>query len=461
MPAMQKTVRSHAPPLPRLRQRDGILRGHRGTVRRLPGRLNLFQRTMLDWRELHPYNAVHAAEISRPLEAGALVRAIDDTLDGAGLTGLELDRAQGRYAWRGGAADVRLDVVASGPDWQATLAEVFERHLNEPFALDGPIDPFRFFAIDRGATFFLGIAYDHFIAGGDSIIVLLNAFADRYAGGPVPATPLSRYPRTHWRLFVRHPWRFVRGIGRLPAMAASCRRTIRPRYRSLEDGRNAFTFFTLDAAELNALRDAARDWGVTLNDALIALLLLAQDALMPTRDRAKRRHELAVASIMNLRDAHGEDVRKTFGQFLSSFRVSHPVPPQITLGDLARDVHRATARIKREKLFLTTLGAIAVDRLVGRFQSREQRMAVYAKSYPVGAGVSSLNVNALWQAPDGSGAPRYIRGVPTGPASPIVVAVTTSGDSLCAGVSYRTAAAGPDDIAKIQAHVRSRIHAMK
>ena len=63
--------------------------------------------------------------------------------------------------------------------------------------------------------------------------------------------------------------------------------------------------------------------------------------------------------------------------------------------------------------------------------------------------------------PDGSGAPRYIRGVPTGPASPIVVAVTTSGDSLCAGVSYRTTAAAPDDIAKIQAHVRSRIHAMK
>ncbi len=58
---------------------------------------------------------------------------------------------------------------------------------------------------------------------------------------------------------------------------------------------------------------------------------------------------------------------------------------------------------------------------IGRFQTREQRLGVYAKSYPVGAGVSSLNVNALWHAADGSGAPLYIRGVPTGPASPIVV----------------------------------------
>ncbi len=44
-------------------------------------------------------------------------------------------------------------------------------------------------------------------------------------------------------------------------------------------------------------------------------------------------------------------------------------------------------------------------------------MRVYAKNYPVGAGMSSLNVNALWRAADGAPAPRYIRGVPTGPLS--------------------------------------------
>jgi len=244
-------------------------------------------------------------------------------------------------------------------------------------------------------------------------------------------------------------------------MVSSCRRTIRPRYRTLADGHNAFTFFTLEPAEYATLRTAARGWGVTLNDALIALLLLAQDAQMPDRDRAKRRHELAVASIMDLRDAHREDTRATFGQFLSSFRVSHPVPPGITLGELAQDVHRATARVKREKLYLTTLGAIAVDRIAGRFRTRDQKLGVYAKSYPVGAGVSSLNVNALWESATNSGAPLYIRGVPTGPASPVVVAVTTSGDTLCAGITYRTAAAGPDDILDLQVHIKSRIRALK
>ena len=430
-------------------------------MKRLPGRLNLFQRTMLEWRDLHPYNAVHAVRVAGALTRDAVTRAIDETLEHGGLTGLELDRDAGRYGWHGGRAASALEVVPAGAEWRRALAETFERHLNTPFPRDGRIDPFRFFAVDAGDAFFLGVAYDHFIAGGDSIIVLQNAIVDRHHGKPAPHAPFARYPRTHWRLFARHPLHFVRGLARIPAMAASCRRTMLTRYRSIADGYNAFTFFTLEPADYQTLRAAAKAWGVTLNDALIALLLLAQDAQMPGRDLNKRRHELGVASIMNLRDAHAADVRSTFGQFLSSFRVAHPVPPGITLRALAQDVHRATARIKREKLYLTTLGALAVDRIVSRRRTSEQKMGVYARRYPVGAGVSSLNVNALWQPGDGEGVPAYVRGVPTGPASPIVVAITTSGDTLCAGITYRTSAAGPDDILKLEAHIRSRIQALK
>jgi hypothetical protein len=441
-------------------KRDGAVARPRAGGR-LPGRLNLFQTAMLGWRDLHPYNAVHAACIGRALDRDALERAIRETLAHAGLTGLELDRRRRRYAWRGGPSRVTVDVLPSGGDWRETLARAFERELNAPFPRDGMLEPFRFFALDLGNSFFLGLAYDHFIAGGDSIVVLLSTLAGRYIGGQTGDAPLARYPRTHRRLFVRHPLAFCRSLARLPAMGASCRRTIRPRYRPVEEGHNAFRFFTLDADRYAALRAAARSFGVTLNDVLIAILLLAQDATSPARDRNARRSELAVASIMNLREAHGDDAHRTFGQFLSSFRVAHPVPPGIALRELAQDVHRATTRIKREMLYLTTLGAIAVDRVVGRFRTREQRMAVYAKSYPVGAGVSSLNVNALWHSADGSGAPRYIRGVPTGPASPIAVAISTSGDSLCAGVTYRTTAVGPDAIHQLEAHIRSRIEALK
>ena len=440
--------------------------------RRFPGRLNLFQSTMLDWRAVHPYNAVHAVRLEGAFDATQLAGAIERELVDSGLTGLELDSKHKRYAWRGGPARVEVEIIAAGADWQASLAQAFERQLNAPFAQDGAIEPFRFFAMPLDDAFFLGLAYDHFIAGGDSIIVLLNAIARRYAGEPVAAAPLRLHPPTHLRLFLRDPLRFVRGLARTPGLVASCRRTVRPRYRTIDEGYNGFMLFRLGAARYRTLRDAAHGWGVTLNDALMALLLLAQDAVLGPRDMGRRRHELAVASIINLRAAHHDDPHATFGQYLGSFRVSHPVPSGISLYELARDVHVATARVKREKLYLTTLFAMAVDRAIGRFQTREQRIGIYAKNYPVGAGVSSLNVDALWKSRDrgsgigdrgsaqAAGTPTYIRGVPTGPLSPIVLAVTTCAGELWGGISYRTSAFDADDIATIRDHVVARVDAL-
>ena len=246
-----------------------------GTMSALPGRLNLFQATMLDWRDLHPYNAVHAVRIDQPFDASAVTTAIESQLSEGGLTRLVLDRRRARYAWRGGAAHVAIEIIDAGDEPAASLARAFERHLNTPFPREGAIEPFRFFAMPHERAFFLGIAYDHFIAGGDSIVALLDAIAARHAGKATHATPLRRYPRTHAHLFARHPVRFVRGLGRLPALARSCRRTIRPHYHAIEDGHNGFTFCWLSQAQYRALRNAAKAWDVTLNDALIALLLLS------------------------------------------------------------------------------------------------------------------------------------------------------------------------------------------
>jgi hypothetical protein len=426
---------------------------------RLPGRLNLFQAAMLEWRDHHPYNAVHAARLARPLDRAALVAAIERELTGAGLVGLAIDRARGRYVWRGTPSPVVLETVAPDGDWTHVLGAVFERHLNTPFPRDGAIEPFRFFALDDGDGFFLGLAYDHFIAGGDSIVALLEAIAARYVGSRTESPALRLYPPTHARLFARHPWHFLRGLARFPALAASCRRTIRPRYRDIADGYNAFRFFPVGHDDYLALRRSARCWGVTLNDALMALLLAVQHDAMPARDMKKRRRELAVASIVNLRSAHGDDAHRTFGQYLGSFRVSHAMPAGATLADVAADVHRATTRVKRERIYLATLFAMAVDRQIGRLQTERQRMGIYAKNYPVGAGVSSLDVDALWHDA-ASKPPLYVRGVPTGPLSPIVAAVTTCGERMCIGLSFRTTALSRDDAEAVGRGIVTRIHAL-
>ena len=83
----------------------------------------------------------------------------------------------------------------------------------------------------------------------------------------------------------------------------------------------------------------------------------------------RRRRELAVASIVNARDDFGADPRRTFGQFLASFRIAHPVPEGIGLRELVQDVHAETTRIKRHKLYLQTIVALGLSSLMWRFLS--------------------------------------------------------------------------------------------
>ena len=55
------------------------------------GRLNAFQRVMLQWSELHPYNAAHTYRLSGPLRFVSLGKAIQDALEHNGLGIAEID----------------------------------------------------------------------------------------------------------------------------------------------------------------------------------------------------------------------------------------------------------------------------------------------------------------------------------------------------------------------------------
>jgi NRPS condensation-like uncharacterized protein len=410
------------------------------------GKLNLFQATMLRFRELHPYVAVHMVGVTCALDAARLKLRIERRLETAGLTGLALDPRRKRFEFRGGPAAVELSILAGGEDPRAVAQAEIERQLNCPFPREGVFMPFRFFAVDSGTTsganFQLGIAYDHFIAGGDSIAVLLEKLATDYESGaeePVPWTP-RRYPRTYSRLFLRHLGYALRGLARLPSMVASCRRSCRAPCRTDSAATNAFLSFRVAPPEFAALLRTARDWGVTLNDLFLAMLLLALVPIAPNRTAARTRNELGIASIVNLRAEFESDASDTFGQFLASLRVSHPVPREIGLRRLAVAIHSETERIKTGKLYLQTLLALAWVALVWRFLGSERRRRFLAKHYPIWVGVTSLNIDRLWRGKRVPGAsPEYTRAVPTGPLAPMVFAVTTFRGAMQLGISFRSA----------------------
>jgi hypothetical protein len=404
---------------------------------RYPGELNLFQRMMLHWRELHPYNAVHVAFVARALDAGQLQRAACGVLETAGLAGFALDRRRRRFAYAGGPALADVAIIAAADDRSTddVLAATIERELNRPFAIGAPL---RFFAIGAAGGFHLGLAYDHFIAGGDSAASLLGVVAARYLGVAVDAAAArpALYPPTYAALARRHPAWFARALARLPALAKAAKRVFRCRDRDPDDPRNAFAVLRVDAASTMALRARARASEVTLHDLLVAVLMKSLAPLVAERASERERREIGVASIVNIRRDFGAAAEGAFGQFLASMRIAHPVPDGIGVDALARDVRAATRPIKRERLYLCTLYALLFAARAWKYMSLAQRRRFFAKHHPACAGVSMLGVDASWP-PALRPAGGYLRGVSTGPLAPAVLAISVTADEISIGASWR------------------------
>ena len=415
------------------------------------GRLNLFQATMLRWRELYPYNAVHAVRVDAPLDAARLANTINAVLEARGLGGLALDPARNRFEYSGGPSRVALDVLEGGADPGRVLDAAIERGINASFAPSGPLDPFRFFVVDAGATHHLGVAYDHVVAGGDSIADLLAEIVLRDTTAQRPPAAPSLYPPTCRRVFARHALSLLGGFAAVPGAIAGLRRSQRPRYRFGDDRRNAFASARIDAAGVAAMKRAANAWGVTRNDLLLALLIRSLAPVVGHGDGGRRR-EIGVATIVNLRRDFGTPVRATFGQFLSSYRYAHPTPVGIALETLARELHVQTARVRRRRLYLVTLVVLAGVGALWPWLTPARRARVYAKHYAAWAGLTPLDVDAVWRDAGAAHPPSaYLRAVSTGPATPLILAATTASNELHLGLSYRSAAFDANDIVRITA----------
>jgi len=427
----------------------------------MSGRLNMFQRTMLRWRDLHPYNAVHVVIVSEALDGARLTDAIARQMQALGLVDLELDRARGRYEWRGGEQEVDLRLL-SGDDPLARMHDEIARQLNAAFPADGRIRPFRFFAVDAGASFHLGLAYDHFVAGGDSIVRLLCGIVGRYRGEVLAQDPIGAAATPPYsRLFLRQAGALLRGLTSLPGTAAGCRRSFRPVYAAIDDGQNAFARLRLGVPEQAALVRAAKTWGVTQNDLFMTILLKVLSPLAANRRREENRRELAVASIVNIRRDFGSEAQNAFAPLLASFRVSHPAPDEITVEELAYSVHKESNRVRQGKLYLQSLLALGIAALQWRFLSDAHRRRFFAKHYAVWAGTTPLNVAPLWAQAGGRGpAPEYLRAVSTGPLAPMICAISTADEVVNVGISYRTAAFDRSTVDGVVADMLSRIKSL-
>lgn len=404
-------------------------------------RLNLFQRMMLRWRDLHPYNPVHVVRVPAELEAGRLRACIAEQLAALRLTGLNVDRHRWRLRYEDGPPVVDLVVIDAVGDAPAQLSRMIEREFNRPFDRAAGGLPLRFVALAGCDAFQLVLAYDHFVAGGDSIALLLSAIALAYLGASAPPAPMERRAPTYRNLFLRHPVWVMHALAGLARMVAVGRRAYRIRPAASDDGHNAFACLRLDAHQRGALLAAAKAWSVTPNVVLMAGLMQALSPLTAQRRDQPRRNEIAIASILNIRPDFGATALDALSPLLAAVRVAHPVPDGIETRQLALALHDDIARIRRDRLYLQSLLALGISALLWPWLSGPRRRRLYAKHFPVCAGVTSLNLNPIWARSGCAQTDRldYMRAVPTGPLCPLVLAVTAAHDVLHIGLAFRTA----------------------
>jgi hypothetical protein len=405
------------------------------------GKLNSFQKTMLQWNHLHAYNAVHVIRLAGDLDLPRLTSVVNDFLGQRGLTHLTLDRKRQTFEYAGGKSDLVVHLVAEGIDARTTLAAEMERQINTAFDLTSGFNPFRFFAQPEASSFLLGLVYFHAVADAESIVLLLKELVTAYAraDGGGRTEPLERYPRRYDNLLRHQPQVIARRLMALPAQARNLRSSMRVPTSDPRNMHNGLHLFPLEREELQGLVITAKAWQMTVNDLLLALLLKAIAPLVGNRAVTGRRKNISLGCIVNIRKDLGVDSPRTFGLFLGSFMVTHAVPDGISLQQLAGDLRDQTAAIKRHRLYLGTPWELAFARRLLAFFSPEQRKKFYQKNYPLWGGITNMNLNSLWPGNEAASTPDYFRAVSTGPVTPLVLSVSTVGDHANLGVTYRTA----------------------
>jgi len=403
------------------------------------GELNTFQRAMLQWNSLRPYNAVHVVRIAGPLEMARLRQVIETTLHRRGISRLLLDRRHGTYEYQPGQAPIAIREAGEVGAHQAELTAALEHELNTPFQIDGPFCPIRFFVLVEREEFLLGAAYFHPIADGESMILLLRGAVSAYLGdtGTYPCDPFFCHPPRHDRWWQYRPGLILRKLLAVPFEIRMHRRSIRLRMREADDQRTQVRLMRVGGETVATLVARAKAWGVTVHDLLLALLMQAVAPLAPRRSGKSRRRNITVGSIVNVRGDCGVDREQTFGLFLGSFVVSHPVPQGIELRALATDLRGQTARIKRHKLFLATPLELALAGCFFNLYSTKRQEQFYHKYHPLAGGISNMSLDAYWQSGEKVKPLDYFRVVATGPTTPLVLSTTTWNRGMTLAISYR------------------------
>lgn len=420
---------------------------------------NIFQRLVLGWEQLHPYNGVQVARVAlRPAGGEILERSWADTLECLGIGSM---KREGRgYAWG------PLPQGASRVAWVegVSLDAHLSAEMNRPF--DDADSPLRAFALPAGpGELWVGLAYRHWLADSVAVRRVLREWITRAATGHGTGQPPLRLPAPgegYWHLLgpsgLGGPLPWGLGSATLDSARQSSRmkRVMRVEGTAGDDFAVAFSRHPTPPGTLARCLHAARSRGARVNDLLLAALAVATAAHGPL-ERTARRQDMALGTIVDLRpaarsEAHPSahaDLTDVFGLYLG-FTTAFLRPRQYASLDdsihgiatqhrLARTRHSAAASMLR------MAAGVCTHRLL---RDRRKLTTFYRKRLPLSGGISNVNLD---RDPLAALHPEFLREVvrvsPTGPMMPAVLSATTLGGELTLGFTRRSGLV-PDDMAR-------------
>ncbi len=402
---------------------------------------------MADWDRVIPYNAIHMVEVSVTIETSDARQAISQALEPVG--------------WRISPSDIQLDHFDSTQSRPEFLSYC-EQGLNSRFEGNQQENPFRFYLSpsDSGRAW-LGVCYYHPVASADSICWLLediiSILSDPLAPKRMAWQPLRRARYRY--LFTRQIRSLLATLGKVRSVTRRAKQFSRIQGKRAESAKSKIIELPLSAGQLAWIKNVKQQTGAKYNDVLMGLLLHTIGKEFPERFPIHpRRKDLAVGSIINLRNLFSSRHSDTFGVYLGMFAVSHPIAGMDEVADVIRAVRQQTEEIKTSRLHLQNLFVIAFGTIWNGLISEERRAKSGKKNFPLVAGITSFYVESFQRRLTSLPVEQYWRSVSVSPTTPLVLSATTFRGQSTLTFIYNEAIYSADEVDRLITRLKAITH---
>jgi hypothetical protein len=407
-------------------------------------RLNIFQKLMLRWETLAPYNGVQAMLIGHPADipsetlaanaANAWLRTLQDfrigtlTVAGRHYTIAPPD-APTPVTSGSDVAAISADVAAISAD----VAGISAAELNHAFA-PGEC-PLRAILCPDPAGLWLIIAYRHFVADSVAVRTVMRRWHEHIRGQPPPFTPPAIGGPGYWSALGPRParWSLSRAALDILTQIPTFKRVRRVEHRAGSGVK--FSSARLSESALPRIVEFGQRHNAKVTDVVRAALAVA---ITPEGflQRTSRRRDLAIGSIVDLRPSSPVNLDNVFGMYLGFTTAVVPESAGSDLPALVRLLGADATNARERNLAAAGQLRIALGLAAHRALGSRVRN-FYRKRIPVSAGLSNVILRDPWPA-DSPDIRDYVRASPTGPMMPIALSLTTLRNSLHLGLTWRT-----------------------